>query len=155
MKAFVSYSFRDSELYIVSLLFEQLKKSGYYVESSTLAFDNINDLKIKNSDVFVGIITNDSLSEYVFREWSLAKQNKIKNILIVEDGVKFEETHDTNIIRFNRSNPNTAIEKLIRINKNSSVPKKSDDSLGEFLIAAGIIAGVAALIALLSESQKK
>ena len=103
MKAFVSYSFKDSELHVITLLFEQLRKSGYIVETS---FDGIpyeNDTNILNSDVFIGIITNDSSSiDYVMYEWGIANNNNVNNILIIEDGVNVEDSESISFIRFNR-----------------------------------------------------
>ena len=101
MKAFVSYSFKDSELHVITLLFEQLRKSGYIVETS---FDGIpyeNDTNILNSDVFIGIITNDSSSDYVMYEWGIANNNNV-NILIIEDGVNVGDSESISFIRFNR-----------------------------------------------------
>jgi len=156
MKAFVSYSFKDSELYVVTLLFEQLRKSGYVVETSTFGYTTGYDLKIKKSDVFIGIITNNSGSiDYVIKEWSVAKHNNINNILIIEDGVKVANTRSLNFVRFSRRNPNPAIEKLFNIKKHTSVAKTtSTDAFEGLLIAAGIIVGIAALISLLSGGKK-
>ena len=159
MKAFVSYSFRDSELYISTLLFEQLRKSGYIVETTDFYLSNLNysnNLKIQGSDIFIGIITNDSNSiNHVINEWNVAKQNNVKNILIIEDGVNVQYPSNLNFIRFNRQNPKNAINKLFNINTSTKHHlQKTNSSLEEVLVAGGIIVGIAALIALLSEGKK-
>jgi hypothetical protein len=159
MKAFVSYSFRDSELYIIILLFEQLRKSGYTVETSAYNYSNLNfqnNLKIQGSDIFIGIITNDSNSvNYVINEWNIAKQINIKNILIIEDGVDVQDPRSLNFIRFNRQSPTPAINKLFNINTpTKQLTKKTNSDVEDALVAGGIIVGIAALIALLSGGKK-
>jgi hypothetical protein len=151
LKAFVSYSFKDSELHLITLLIEQLRKSGYTVETSTANFTYDSDIKICNSGVFIGIITDDSSTiEYVVKEWKIAKKNNINNILIIEEGVKVSDPKNTNYIYFNRNNPKPAIEKLFNIKRKSSNDNNSGDLLGGIIIGGAIIAGVAALIELLS-----
>jgi len=157
MKAFVSYSFKDSELYVITLLFEQLRKSGYIVESSMTGSFVDCKFSIRNSEFFIGIITNKSSSiNYVINEWDIAKRNSINNILIIEDGVSVENPESISFIRFNRINPTPAIEKLFDIKRSNSIKREnSPDVLENALIAGGIIVGVAALIALLSGGDKK
>lgn len=157
MKAFVSYSFRDSELYIITLLFEQLRKIGYVVETSTFGYTSGYDFggfQIQNSDIFLGIITNDSVSvNHVISEWNIAKQNNIRNILIIEDGVNVDDPSSLNFVRFNRNNPKPAINKLFNINR--PIPsKKTNTGVEGVLVAGGIIVGIAALISLLSGGKK-
>ncbi|MCC5916468.1 MAG: toll/interleukin-1 receptor domain-containing protein [Cryomorphaceae bacterium] len=159
MKAFVSYSFRDSELYIITLLFEQLRKSGYIVETTAFNYSNLNfsnSLKIQSSDIFIGIITNDSNSiNHVINEWNIAKQKNINNILIIEDGVDVQYPSSINFIRFNRQSPTSAINQLFNINTQSRRPAKSIHSnIEDALVAGGIIVGIAALITLLAGGKK-
>jgi hypothetical protein len=157
MKAFVSYSFKDSELHVVTLLFEQLRRSGYMVEASMFGSTFNSENSINGSDVFIGIITNNSSSiNFVLKEWEIAKRNNINNILIIEDGVNVEDPHNLRFIRFNRNNPNPAIDKLFNIKSRTPAKKeKSSEVLKDVLIAGGIIVGVAALIELLSGGGKK
>lgn len=160
MKAFVSYSFVDSELYIISLLFEQLRKSGYIVETSTLGYtsgQNFSSFKIQNSEIFLGIITNNSGSiNHVINEWKIAKQHNIRNILIIEDGVKIDNPSKLNFVRFNRNNPTPAINQLFNINKPIQQTKtKSNSNIEDALVVGGIIVSIAALIALLASSDRK
>lgn len=158
MKAFVSYSFRDSELYIITLLFEQLRKSGYVVETSSFGYSTDyfnNNFKIQGSDIFLGIITNDSESvNHVINEWNIAKQNNIRNILIIENGVNVEDPSSLSFLRFDRRNPTPAINQLFNINK-PVAQKKTSNGAEDALVVGGIIVGIAALIALLSGGGKK
>jgi len=158
MKAFVSYSFTDSELYILTLLFEQLRKSGYTVESSIHGYTighNFSDYKIVSSDIFLGIVTNDSNSvNHVISEWNVAIKNNIKHILIIEDGVNIQNPNGINYVRFNRRNPNQAIESLFKIG-NQATPNKTKSEVQDALVFGGIIVGIAALISLLSGGGKK
>lgn len=158
MKAFVSYSFNDGELYILTLLFEQLRKSGYVVETSTFGYTsgyNLNSFQIQSSDIFLGIITNDSASvNHVISEWNIAKQNNIRSILIIENGVNIHDPNSLSFVRFNRTNPTPAINQLFNINK--PVPQtKTNSGAEDALVVGGIIVGIAALIALLSGGGKK
>ena len=154
-KVFISYSIEDRNLHLITLLLEHLRKNNYNVSVSTQWINS--DSKIAAANVFIGIITNNSKSiNYVIKEWQTAKKNNIQNILIVEDGVSI---NDSNIsyIRFNRSNPQEAIEKLFKDNKQTTTlpqkKKSNDDAFSTVLIGVAIIAGIAALISLLSKNK--
>lgn len=158
MKAFVSYSFNDVELYIITLLFEQLGKSGYQVESS---FESSNfhkkNISISQANIFLGIITNNSESvDHVIHEWNIAKNNNISNILLIEDGVNVTDPN-IKFIRFNRLTPRNAINQLFNINTlpAKTIKKQEDKTLENVVVGAGILVGLAALISLLSGSGKK
>lgn len=158
MKVFVSYSFEDSKLHLLSLLFENLRKEGHKIETSDTFYDdylNNDDFKIYNSDLFLGIITNnsESISEVV-KEWEIAQQNDVKSILLIEKGVKVDD-NSIQYIRFDRHNPKIAIDKLFGVAKKKVPAKSKNDDLGDALVGAGIIVGVAALIALLAGGGKK
>lgn len=159
-KVFISYSFKDSELYIVTLLFEKLHKLGYSVESTNSNFDyvplnkfySINN--IQNSNLFIGIITNESHSiNHVLNEWRTANSKGIKTILIIENGVKVKD-QNIKYISFDRHNPKPAIDKLFSIRK-APAPVKKDSESKDILVASAIILGIAALISLLSGDSKK
>lgn len=155
-KAFVSYSVEDSNLHLITLLLEHLRKNNYEVSVSTLWSDS--DMRIANADIFIGIITNkgDSIN-YVVEEWQTARRNKIPYVLVVENGVKIEDPESLSFIRFNRSNPQEAIDRLFNIRQNSanvsSTKKNYGDSTSDVLIGVAIIAGIAALISLLSKNE--
>jgi hypothetical protein len=160
MKVFVSYSFQDSELYIVALLFDQLQQKGFLVESSDYFYPNQftnNHYKIISSDYFIGIITNNTDSVTgVITEWEVAKNNNKQNILIVEDGVKVENPHALNFIRFNRSSPQIAINQVLMPGRLAPASQHPQENMLENVLAVGTIAiGLAALISLLSGKNKK
>ena len=156
MRAFVSYSFNDSELHIISLLFEQLRKSGYMLTSSSAPLMRKTEFSIQLSDVFIGIITNNSKSiNHVIYEWKIANQNKIKSILLIEEGVKVDNSRNISFIRFNRNKPQLAIEELFSLRPKKQVRKvKQSSEIGEAIIGGGILVGLAALLSLLGDSKK-
>ena len=155
-KAFVSYSIEDRNLHLITLLLEHLRKNNYEVSVSTLWGNS--DLRIANADIFIGIITNkgDSIN-YVVEEWKTAQRNNIPSVLVVENGVKIEDPESLSFIRFNRSNPQEAIDKLFKINKpaaNTPQKKKNNsDPVSDALIGVAVVAGIAALISLLSKNE--
>lgn len=155
-KAFVSYSVEDSNLHLITLLLEHLRKNNYEVSVSTLWSDS--DMRIANADIFIGIITNkgDSIN-YVVEEWQTARRNKIPYVLVVENGVKIEDPESLSFIRFNRSNPQEAIDRLFNIRQKSanvsSTKKNYGNSTSDVIIGVAIIAGIAALISLLSKNE--
>lgn len=156
MKTFVSYSFIDSELYLITLLFEQLRTSGYEVETSSPKYPlpYSDNQEILCSDVFIGIITNNSESvNHVIQEWNIARQNNIQNILIIENGVRVDNPNTLQFIRFDRRNPQIAINQLFNINTASN-QNQGANALGGVLLAGGLVVGVAALLALLSGDKK-
>jgi hypothetical protein len=155
-RAFVSYSIEDRNLHLITLLLEHLRKNNYEVSVSTLWGDS--DLRIANADIFIGIITTNSNSiDYVVKEWKTAQRNKIPYVLVVENGVKIEDPESLSFIRFNRSNPQEAIDRLFNIRQNSanvsSTKKNYGNSTSDVIIGVAIIAGIAALISLLSKNE--
>lgn len=155
-RAFVSYSIEDRNLHLITLLLEHLRRNNYEVSVSTQWGDA--DLRIANADIFIGIITNNSASiDYVIKEWKTAQRNNITSVLVVENGVKIEDPESLSFIRFNRSNPQEAIDKLFKINKpaaNTPQKKKNNrDTVSDVLIGVAVVAGIAALISLLSKNK--
>lgn len=154
MKVFVSYSFRDSELYIITLLLEKLRQNGFIVESSVSPSSGIhhNDHRILTSDFFVGIITNNSESiNAVISEWRIAQSKGIKTVLVVEEGVQTNNTPNITFIKFNRSSPKIAIDQLLKM---PEIAQQSKTNAIEDIIAVGAIAvGLAALVSLLAEKK--
>lgn len=150
---FVSYSIEDRNLHLITLLLEHLRKNNYSVSVSAQWTDS--NLRIANTDIFIGIITNNSNSiDYVVKEWKTAKKNNIQNILIVEDGISINDS-SISYIRFNRSNPQEAINELFNINKSvvSSQQKKNSNDVADILLGVAVVAGMAALISLLSKNK--
>lgn len=154
-RVFISYSIEDSNLHLISLLLEHLRKNNYSVSVSNQWIDS--DLKIASSDIFIGIITNKSNSiDYVVKEWQVARGKKIPDVLIVEEGVNVDESSDIKFIRFNRANPQSAINQLFELNRHTTVQKKkknNDDIAANVLLGVAVVAGIAALISLLSKNK--
>jgi hypothetical protein len=154
MKVFVSYSFRDSELYIITLLLEKLRQNGFIIESSISSASGVyhTDYRILNSNFFVVIITNNSESiNAVIDEWRVAQSKGIKTVLVVEEGVQTNNTPNITFIKFNRNNPKIAIDQLLKM---PEIAQQSKASAIEDIIAVGAIAvGLAALVSLLAERK--
>lgn len=152
MRVFVSYSFVDYELHMITLLLEKLRQHGHIVE--TAGFCENNNYNISKSDIFIGLITNQSESvNRVLDEWEYAKQLNKKSILLIEEGVQVKDP-SISFIRFNRKKPEIAINQLIGKKQTPTIKKKNTD-VEDLLAIGGIIVGVAALISLLAGGSKK
>lgn len=154
MKVFLSYSLQDSELFVVTLLYEKLRQEGYNVDSSdSFIGENIGEYKIKSSQLFIGIITNDSESiKKVIYEWRLAKQDNTKSLILVEKGVNINDPSLKYVV-FDRNNPESAIEELLQLQENNNSQGYSSNTVGVIAIAVVLVA-VAAIVALLSKSNE-
>jgi hypothetical protein len=152
MRVFISYSFQDEELYLLSLLIDKLQKQGHQVRTTDFLIEN-NRFYLNNSDLFIGIITvhSDDIQS-VLSDCKHAKQLHKKSILLVEKGVYVNEP-SMNIIRFDRKNPAQVINKLLGIKPKKQLKRNS--ILEDGIVIGGIIVGVAALISLLSEQNKQ
>ena len=153
-KVFISYSIEDCNLHLITLLLEHLRKNSYSVSVSNQWIDS--DLKIASSDIFIGIITNNSNSiDYVVKEWQVARENNVEGFLIVEEGVTINDS-SVPYIQFNRTNPQQAINKLFEHKKPATKPKKkkdNNDTQSTVLKGLAIAAGIAAVIYLLSKNK--
>src|SRR5690606_11372332 len=108
---------------------------------------------INNSDFFVGLITNHSLSiNNVFKEWEIAERFRKQRVLLIEEGVQVN-TKNIKFIRFNRNNPEVAIKQLFEENEKKS--EKKSNIIEEIVTAGVVIAGIAALISLLANENNK
>ena len=157
MRVFISYSFQDEELYLLSLLIDKLQTQGHQIRTTDFLLEN-NKFHLNSSDLFIGIITNysDDISN-VLADWEYAKKLSKKTILLVEEGVKVNDS-SISFILFNRRNPEIAINQLLGTNPNTpakKIPAKKNSDLEEGLLIGGIIVGVAALISLLAGTNKK
>ena len=154
-KVFISYSIEDSNLHLITLLLEHLRNNNYDVILSKYGLEY--PMNILNANLFIGIITHKSKnSKNVEAEWQIAKKNNIQNILIVEEGVTINDHNNISYIRFNRSNPQDAIDKLFQRNKPTTPQKNkknNDDVAANILLGVAVVAGIAALISLLSKNN--
>ena len=63
--------------------------SYYHFDEDSPIFD---DYKITSSDLFIGIITNNSTSiDEVFAEYEFAHEKNVRSILLIEKGVKVND----------------------------------------------------------------
>ncbi|HLO73217.1 MAG TPA: hypothetical protein VK164_04710 [Flavobacterium sp.] len=146
MRIFISYSFLDKELYLITLLVSKLREKGNIVQLSEV--QNTYSNYINNCDFFVGIITNNSHSiNNVFNEYLIAESEGKQRILLIEEGVQVIR-NDIEFIRFNRNNPQIAIQQLFKDKEQK--PEKKSNVVEEIVTAGAIIAGVAALLSLLA-----
>lgn len=151
-KVFISYSIEDSNLHLITLLLKHLRKNNYSVSVSNQWIDS--DSEIASSNIFIGIITNKSNSvDFVKTKWQIARKNNIPYVLIVEEGVDIDESSGIDFIRFNRTNPQNAINQLFQLNKHTTPQKKKKDNndVADVLLGVAVVAGIAALISLLSK----
>ncbi len=150
MRVFVSYSFIDKELYLLTLLVSKLREKGNIVQLSDN--NHLSENYINNSEFFVGLITNHSHSiNNVFNEYLIAERQGKQRILLIEEGVQVNK-NDIQFIRFHRNNPQLAIDQLFQANENK--PAKTS-AFEDILTVGAVVAGLAALISLLSNEGKK
>jgi len=153
MRVFVSYSFIDKELYLLTLLVSKLREKGYYVQLSDNNY--LSNNYIINSDYFVGLITNQSQSiNSVFNEFQTAEKLNKNRVLLIEQGVVVNQ-NNIKYILFDRNDPEKAIQQLFNEKEKSKrKPVKQSSSIEEIVKAGAIIAGVAALLSLLSNGNE-
>lgn len=155
MKAFISYSLNDSEQFVLTILSQQLGEEGFIVISNYgLNFTNETQFQINNSNLLIGLITRSGdTNNRVFQEWQYASNRRIPAILLVENTVHIHQSiqHNENVVRFDRNNPNRAIES---VRNKISLAKQTVQANNDKAVA-WIIGGVAvlALIGLLSNKK--
>jgi hypothetical protein len=154
MKAFISYSIVDKEQYLITLLSNKLRRDGYSLVTSTNLYSNTLDFtttqQISSSQLFIGIVSYNGLQrDRVLKEWQNAVNTKIPSVLLIEQNLRVEPGADPNTyIRFNRNNPQPAIDEIQRRMSSSKTP--DDETTGWVLAGAALLA----LIALFSGSKK-
>ena len=159
MKVFLSYSFNDNELHLITLLIDLFTKEGHQIDTSDMFFGEPVEkyaYKIKNADLFLGIISEYGGSkDLVLKEYRYSKKCKVPSVLLIEDSLVVPD-NIKNYISFDRYNPEKAIDELLGNNKAVNPKSKSKTKdLENALIAGGIVVGVAALISLLAGGSKK
>ncbi len=156
-KAFISYSIKDSEQYVLTLLSNLLREEGFTIDSSFDFLDHgdsFRDIKnkIANSGLFIGLITAAGKNKYVLAEWQEAQNSNTPSLLLIEDTIELKSasSNNQNILRFNRNYPESAIEEAtfkIRKSKETQVDDVSDNIVGWILGGLAILA----IITLLSD----
>jgi hypothetical protein len=155
MNAFLSYSVRANEQYIVSLLAQKAAESGLtlvtnYNQGAFLHPQTANE--IRNAAVFIGLLTTSTVhgNNKVFTEYNHALTCNRPTILLVEDGISFGPNvpDGPNVVRFNRFNIEDAMSRVR--NKMAHATPVNPDS------TAWILGGIAALalLAYLSNDKK-
>jgi hypothetical protein len=164
MKAFISYSINDKDQVILTLLSLELRRQHFVITTSqnfyTEELDYTTTNQIEECHLFIGIITRKSLEQKrVLKEWEYSKKRNIPNILLIEDSIIIKDDFKGNIVRFNRSNNQEAIDfvkqKMTpknRLNQTTVKAKQENDILPWLL---GGTALLAILLLLYSTSNKK
>lgn len=145
MKAYVSFSANDNNLHLVSLLSFKLQDNKFRTSTSSDFFKDelsfTTKSNIQNTHLFIGIITDDGLEQKrVIKEWEFAKQTDIPNILLIENNVPINEDFKGNIIKFDRSNPEKAIN---QINEKRKIKPSTQNNISDAL--PWLLGGVALL----------
>lgn len=154
MKVFLSYSLNDRDLFILTLLAEELNKKGFHIYQSNdfnLTMSSLTKINIINSSLFIGIISgNGKEKTRVEREWQLADEKNIPCIWLIENTVPINTNLKSDYIVFNRNNSHQAIDEL---NKLINIKKENQNDSNAF---AWILGGIAILpiIKLLSKENK-
>lgn len=161
MKAYISYSLNDSERYIVTVLSVKLQEQGFRTDLSF--FDYKSEInygtksRINTSHIFIGILTNDgNRVNPVYNEFLHATDNNIPSILLIEDELLKHNLNlgsHPNIVQFNRSFPEDAIE-LVNFNVQEAKSAQQGKLNNAVAWMLGGIATVAA-IKLLSSPKKE
>lgn len=156
MRAFISYSVNDKEQFVLTLLSSKLRQKGFVLTASQNFHNEIIDFttekQITESHLFIGVITKQGIERRrVLNEWSYAKKRKIPNLLLIEDSINVKEDFRGNYVRFNRRNPQKAIDLI-----NSKMKRKGPSTKKETDILPWILGGAAllAIIGLLSSDNE-
>lgn len=152
MKVFLSYSLNDRDLFILTLLAEELNKKGFYINQSNdfnSKMSSLTMVNINNSSLFIGLISGTGQEKKrVEREWQLANSKNIPCILLIENTVSVDRNFKSKYIIFDRYNSHHAIEEL-KIIMNEKKENQSDSN------ALAWILGGAALIAIINILSKE
>lgn len=156
MKVFLSYSLNDRDLFILTLLAEELNNKGVYInqsndfnssKSSSLTIVNIN-----NSSLFIGLISGTGQEKArVEREWRIANEKNIPCILLIENSVRINRSLKSQYIIFDRHNSHQAIEELNKLINKKKENQNDSNALAWILGGAAVLS----IISLLSKENKK
>lgn len=155
MKVFLSYSLNDRDLFILTLLGEELNKKGFYINQSNdfnTRMSPLTIVNINNSSLFIGLISGTGHEKSrVEREWQIANSKNIPCILLIENTVPINRNFESQYIIFDRFDSHKAIEEL-----NKLITKKKENQ-NDSNALAWILGGAAVLsiISLLNKENKK
>jgi hypothetical protein len=154
MKAFVSYSVSDNNEFILTLLAHKLREKNFVVNTSQSFYSTLLDFgtmrAIDEAQLFIGIITgNGNERSRVLKEWEYTKSKSIPNLLLIEDTVPIQQPFLGNYVRFNRRNPQQAIEvinhKMSLASPNSHANSKNADDLVPWILGGTALLAILAL----------
>jgi hypothetical protein len=152
MTAYVSYSLNRAEEYLASLLSQKLRERGFTFitgNNMTQTIDITNRNQIFQANLFVGLISGQSQqAQRVSDEYYIAINHGVPSILLVEDTVQINPQFNGNVIRYNRQNPNTAIQAINQ--QIAAATPNSNEGIGWILGGAALLA-----IALLIDKRGK
>lgn len=159
MKAFVSYSVSDNNEFVLTLLSSKLREKNFIVNTSQNFYNSILDYntmnEINETHLFIGLITGfGNERNRVFQEWQYAVSRNIPNLLLIEDTVPVQDTFNGNYVRFNRMNPQNAINQInnrMALSTGSMTAIKNPDDIVPWVLGG---AALIAILALLSGSKK-
>ena len=102
--------------------------------------------EINESHLFIGLITDyGDEKNRVIEEWRHAVSKNIPNLLLIEDTVPIQPNFRGNYVRFNRFNPQSAMNEINKRMTSVSTPvSKGPDDIIPWIL------GGAALLAILS-----
>ncbi|NHN25179.1 hypothetical protein FIA58_005755 [Flavobacterium jejuense] len=155
MKVFLSYSLNDQDLFILTLLAEELNKKGFIINQSNdfhTEMSSLTRVNINNSNLFIGLISGTGHEKNrVINEWRLATSKNIPCIFLIENTVPINQNFKSKYLIFDRYNPHQAIEEL---KKTINIKKENQNDSNAL---AWILGGAALLsiISLLSKDDKK
>jgi len=145
--AFISYSIKDTELFVLSSISRILDEKGYDIYSSYNEVQYI-DNQIKKSSLFIGIASHEGIkSEWVMKEWEFAQVSAIPSIFLIENTVNINPQfiqHNL-VLVFDRLNPTIAMNQLYKL---ISLEEEKKTKKSENLVVGGLIG--LALMTLLS-----
>ena len=133
-----------------------MREQNFVVSTGINFYNKSLDLntmsEINNSHLFIGLITGKSTERNrVLEEWHYAVSRNIPNLLLIEDTVPVQENFTGNYLRFNRTNPQQAIDEINKRMLPTQIvqPKDSNDIVPWILGGAALLT----IIGLLSNDK--
>lgn len=157
MKAFLSYSLNQDDLFLVSLLAEELQNAGVNSKGTISSSSSNEDIRaitnhsIRTCDLFIGILTGDGSNfqnEMVYHEWEIAINSNKSRIFLIEDTVNINPQFNEQFLVFNRFNPNQVLIQLRNFVQQKEREIRNKNNLA-------LLIGGAALIGLIGHLSNK
>lgn len=153
MRAFISYTSKEEDSFIVSWLAQELYTRGIIAEGTNYnttyseEIIKITEYNIKSCDLFIGVIVgsgNQFDNPRVYEEWNIAMRLNKQRIFLIEDTVKLNPDFQELFFLFSRKNPDKAVQQITNftIKKEKEIRNKKN--------MVGLL-GAAAIISLISK----